>query len=275
LVVECFAWQPLRLKNWEYRRFRRYLLGVLFRLEKNRIVVARAGPAGQRFRMRLAWQGHTACALGIYEPEVIRALQDHLRVGDTCLDVGGHVGYLAVIMARLVGPSGRVVAFEPVPGTFEALRANVRLNELHNVALECTAVGESDGIISLYCDGNQELSWTPSVAAYSVTGNCPTKISVPVLSLDCYLAKTALRPNLVKIDVEGAELAVLQGARRMLLECRPVLLIEIHGEQHRAEVLRLLEGCGYAVSELGTRERETFCVAVPSPAFVPAQLALA
>jgi hypothetical protein len=63
--------------------------GGLFRLEKNRIVVTGAGPAGQRYRMRLSWQAHTECVLGMYEPNVIRALQEHLRVGDTCLDVGG------------------------------------------------------------------------------------------------------------------------------------------------------------------------------------------
>ena len=99
---------------------------------------------------------------------------------------------------------------------------------------------------------------------------------MPVLSLDGYLEKTGLRPNLVKIDVEGAELAVLRGARRMLLESRPVVLVEIHdgGTQHRAEVLQLLQACGYAVNELGARERETFCVAVPCPAFVPAPLEL-
>ena len=276
LTVECLALQPLRMKVWEYRRLQRYLLGVLFRLEKDRIVVTRAGPAGQRFRMRLSWQAHTSCVLGIYEPEVIRALQDHIRVGDTCLDVGGHVGYLTIIMARLVGPTGRVVAFEPVSETFEALQENVGLNSLENVGLECTAVGENEGTITLFCDAAQTLSWTPSVLAYRVPGELHKSLSVPVLSLDRYLEKTGLRPNLVKIDVEGAELAVLRGARRMLLESRPVVLVEIHdgGTQHRAEVLQLLQACGYAVNELGARERETFCVAVPCPAFVPAPLEL-
>ena len=274
LFVECLALQPLPMKVWEYRKFRRYLLGCLFQLEKNRIAVTRAGPAGQRYRMRLSWQAHTACVLGIYEPKVIRALQQHLRVGDTCLDVGGHVGYLTLLMARLVGPGGRVVAFEPVPETFEALRENVRLNGLENVTLECTAVGENQGMISLFCDAAQELSWTPSVSAYSVPGNNLKKIAVPVLSLDGYLESSALRPSLVKIDVEGAELAVLRGARRMLLEARPVVLVEIHdrGAGHRAEVMQILDACGYVVNELDTRERETFCVAVPCSTPVSAQL---
>jgi FkbM family methyltransferase len=263
------------VKLWEYRHLQRYLLGGLFRLEKDRIVVTRAGPAGQRYRMRLSWQAHTECVLGIYEPKLIGALQEHLRLGDTCFDVGGHVGYLTILMARLVGPGGRVVAFEPVPETFEALRENVRLNDLENVRLECTAVGEREGTISLYCDADQELSWTPSVSAYSVPGNRQKRISVPVLSLDGYLESSALRPSLVKIDVEGAELAVVRGACRLLIEARPVVLVEIHdrGDDHRAAVMQILDACGYAVKEVGTRERETFCVAVPRPDFMPAPFA--
>jgi len=262
------------MKLWEYQHLRRFLLGGLFRLEKDRTVVTGAGPAGQRYRMRLSWQAHTECVLGIYEPKVIRALREHLRVGDTCLDVGGHVGYLTILMARLVGPGGRVVAFEPVPETFQALRENVRLNGLENVRVECTAVGEHEGTISLFRDADQELSWTPSVSAYSVPGNHQEKISVPVLSLDAYLENSELRPSVVKIDVEGAELAVLRGARKMLLEARPVVLVEIHdrGADHRAEVMQILDACGYAVSELDTREREIFCVAVPRPAGMTAQL---
>jgi FkbM family methyltransferase len=263
--VECLALQPSQIKLWEYRHLHRYLLAGLFRLEKDRVVVTGAGPAGQRYRMRLSWQGHTECVLGIYEPSVIRSLQKHLRAGDTCFDVGSHVGYLAILMAHLVGPAGRVVAFEPVPETFETLQENILLNHLENVSLERTAVGEQEGTISLFCDSTQELSWTPSVAAYSMPGSDLRKLSVPVLSLDGYLRKSGLCPRLVKIDVEGAELAVLRGAREMLRLLRPVVLVEIHdlGPSHRMEVVKLLQSCNYAIEEMSTRDRETFCLAVP------------
>jgi FkbM family methyltransferase len=266
--VECLALQPSRIKLWEYRHLQRYLLACLFRLERDRVVVTGAGPTGQRYRMRLSWQGHTECVLGIYEPSVISALQKHVRVGDTCFDVGGHVGYLTVFMACLVGPTGCVVAFEPVPDTFETLRENVRLNRLENVRLECTAVGEQEGTILLFCDAIQELSWTPSVSGYSVPAGGLKKISARVQSLDSYFEKAALRPNVVKIDVEGAEMAVLRGARRMLLDVRPVVLVEIHdlGARHRAEVMQFLDTCGYSVEEMEIRGRERFCLAVPARA---------
>ena len=262
--MECLALQPSPVKLWEYRHLHRYLLAGLFRLEKNRVVVTGAGPSQLRYRMRLSWQGHTECVLGIYEPNVIRALQRYLRPGDTCIDVGSHVGYMTILMAHLVGPQGRVVAFEPVPETFEALRENVRLNNLENVQLECTAVGEQEGTISLFCDSAQELSWTSSVAACRVPGNDLKKISAPMHCLDSYLQVSNLHPHLIKIDVEGAELAVLRGARRMLREVRPVVLLEIHdlGATHRTEVTNVLNSCEYVVEEMATRNRETFCLAV-------------
>jgi hypothetical protein len=122
--------------------------------------------------------------------------------------------------------------------------------------------------MSLFCDAEQELSWTPSVAAYSVASQRKKEMQVPVQSLDGYLRDSPWRPNLVKIDVEGAELDVLRGAQRMLLVDRPVVLLEVHdrGARHQAEARGILQACGYVIGSMGTRGRETFCVALPRPA---------
>jgi FkbM family methyltransferase len=248
------------------RHLGRLILGVLFRLEPGNAVISPAGPVGNRFRMRLSWRGHMYYVLGFYEPELIRTLAQLLQPGDTCLDIGGHAGYLAIIMARLVGPQGRVVAFEPVPENFAALKENIELNGLANVTVECVAMGEKEGSMELICAKDQSLSWTASAAGYSMPAE-PVRISVPVLSLDRYLQRHPLRPALLKIDVEGAELLVLQGARETLREIRPLVLVEIHdlGEQHRYEVLALLEDCGYNVIAVDARNREIMCLAVPNP----------
>lgn len=265
IALECFAWQTVPMKTWELQHFRRFIVGVFFRLERERVVICRAGPAGCRFPIRLAWQAHMDYAFGVYEPDVIRTLRQHLRTGATCIDVGGHVGYLTVIMSRLVGPGGRVVSFEPVPETFEALKENVRLNALGNVLLEQAALGEGEGTLKLLCLTGQNLSWTSSATAYSAPG-LVSEVSVPGCSLDSYVQRAALRPNLIKIDVEGAELKVLRGARQTLRTHRPVVLVEIHdlGTKHREWVLGLLEDCGYAFKNLASRDRELFYVATPS-----------
>jgi FkbM family methyltransferase len=167
-------------------------------------------------------------------------------------------------MAQLVGPRGCVVTFEPVPETFAALEDNIRLNALTNVWLECAAVGDRELAITLSCCAGRKLSWTPSATGYGWLGK-QNSISVPAVSLDRYVQKTGVRPNLIKIDVEGTELAVLRGARQTLMEFRPVVLVEIHdqGAKHEEEVRDLLKACGYAITNLGARNREVFCVAIP------------
>jgi FkbM family methyltransferase len=264
-IVGCLALQPVRWKVWEMRHLARLILGVLFRLETGNSVVSSAGPAGHRFRMRLSWRGHMYYVLGFYEPELIRALTQHLKPGDTCIDIGGHAGYLAIIMAQLVGPQGRVVAFEPVPENYTALKENIELNRLRNVTAECAALGDQEGTMELICAKDQRLSWTASATGYSMPAD-PIRISVPVLSLDRYLQRDSLRPGLLKIDVEGAELMVLRGARETLREIRPLVLVEIHdlGERHRNEVLALLKDCGYNVTAVDSRNREIMCLAVPA-----------
>ena len=264
IAVACLASQPAALKLWEMRHFSRLILGALFRLEKAVITTVAAGPAGQRFRMRLRWRAHTSYVLGLYEMDLIGVLQERLRPGDTCMDLGAHVGYLTMLMARGVGPQGRVISFEPVPETCNALRENVRLNGFENVTTEAAAAGNQEGTLELVCTKGEELSWTASTLAYSQPGE-ETHITVPVVKLDDYIQRNSLRPKLIKIDVEGAELAVLQGGRQMLRKIRPVLLVEIHdlGPSHKAQVLHLLREHDYAVTEVQTREREVLCLAEP------------
>lgn len=200
----------------------------------------------------------------MYEPEVIRALRKYLRQGDTCIDVGGHVGYLTLLMARTVGPKGKVVTFEPMPETYQVLKENVSLNGLKNVKLEQAAVGESETIGSLIFEANQQLTWTPSATAYGVRGESKS-LSVPVTSLDHYVGNTGLHPRLIKVDVEGAELDVLRGARRVLREDGPTVLVEVHGVggEYEQAVLTLLEECGYVTQPLEVRNGEAIYLALP------------
>ncbi len=191
IAVACLASQPAALKLWEMRHFSRLILGALFRLEKATITTVTAGPSGQRFRMRLRWQAHTSYVLGLYEMDLIGVLQQHLRPGDTCMDLGAHVGYLTMLMARGVGPQGRVISFEPVPETCNALRENVRLNGFENVTTEAAAAGNQQGTLELVCTKGEELSWTASTLAYSQPGE-EAHITVPVVKLDDYVQRNCL-----------------------------------------------------------------------------------
>ena len=183
------------------------------------------------------------------------------------MDIGAHVGYYAILMARLTGDEGAVVAFEPVPENFAMLQRNVVLNALANVQLEPLAVSEQDGTLRLTLNIDEVTTKTASARAYAV-GDRRKVMDVAACSLDAYLARTGNIPDLLLLDVEGAELAVLEGAKVTLRKARPKLLIEIHGWDgpERDEVSKFLSSFGYERTILGRRDNEAFAFfrSVPS-----------
>ncbi len=148
VIVSAICAQPLPVKQWLLRH-PRLLLAILFRIERGDMVVTPAGPSGHRFRMRLRWQDHTGYILGAYEPEFVSALCKHVSRGDTCIDVGGNLGYYCMLMATLVGTQGRVFTFEPVSENLAVLKENISLNNLTNVELVNSALGARPGTMSL------------------------------------------------------------------------------------------------------------------------------
>ncbi len=265
LVVGTISAQPYRVKKWLLRRHPRFLLGLLFRLERGDVVVTPAGPSSLRFLMKMQWQAHTEYVLGIYEPEFLQVLKQHLRPGDICVDVGGHLGYYSMLMARLVGPGGRVITFEPIQDNLTVLKENISLNHMENVRLVSTALGRSPGTMTLIRSEAETMSATPSVRAYAVEG-AQKQVEVNVDTLDAFFDREGCQPKLIKIDVEGAEIEVLLGAKKTLANSHPIVMVEIHGwgDASNREVLNLFSSLHYSVSVAGTRGHEAFCVAIPN-----------
>ncbi len=203
-----------------------------------------------------------------YEAEEARFLKRWLRPGDVMVDVGAHVGLFVLYGARLVGPSGLVHAFEPVPYNYERLAANVALNGYDNVRLNRAAAGDHAGEVSmgLYV----ETSAGSASGGYSVGGRHGDSVSAPLLRLDDYLAGNVEgRVRLLKIDVEGLEPQVLAGLTETL-ERRPpeaimfevfAVMLEQHGSRP-GELYALLEQAGYRLQQLDRRGRT---VEPPSP----------
>jgi FkbM family methyltransferase len=159
---------------------------------------------------------------GAYEPEVQDFLADHLTPGKVFWDIGAHYGFFAGLAARLVAPGGRVVALEPVPENFERLLETVSRNHLHNIDPRRSAVGQTVGKVVLE-RGDSTTMW-------SVGSNPDLEgtLTVPCTTLDVLMAESAQPPDVVKIDVEGAELSVIRGGRRLFSEHRPILVVEFH-----------------------------------------------
>jgi len=163
---------------------------------------------------------------GTYEPGNVRVIQNHVRPGDRCMDVGANVGAMTLAMAQAAGMSGRVYAFEPGPPFFERLTRNVKLNPAYMNVIRCENLGVSDAT------GTLRWAEDPSDLGRGNGGVVESGgVEVPVVTLDAYAAEHVDgRVAFVKVDVEGWELHVLRGARALLRDHRPVVLFEALAE---------------------------------------------
>jgi FkbM family methyltransferase len=182
-------------------------------------------------RMRLDagdWVQRHIVLHGIWEPETTRFVTALLRPGAVVLDVGAHIGYFALLAASRVGRSGAVHAFEPVPTTLARLRENIALNAFDNIATHGVACWSSAGELVIH-EANTANTGAASAVAVNAARHGAATIShvVPTLPLDDRVAALRLRRvDLIKIDVEGAEGRVLQGAADTIRIHRPTVILE-------------------------------------------------
>lgn len=215
-------------------------------LPKQPVIVPLLPPlAGHRMRVDI--QSQKAYVLGTYEPEVCKALIGRVKPGQIVADVGAHIGYMTLLLARLVGPSGHVFAFEPVPPNFNVLSENVYLNGYRQVTLEPKAVINRNGLVTLFVP---RQCYTSQASLFGDSGEA---CAVEAVSLDAYWeCRGDLPLHLVKMDIEGGEDLAVQGMQRILQEHRPIVMIEIHALSD-GQALTLLREHGYRLHSLDTR----------------------
>jgi FkbM family methyltransferase len=211
----------------------------------------------------IGWNVHF---FGSYEPEVREQIKRWLGPGDVAIDVGANVGWHTLLMATRVGPRGRVYAFEPNETTRVRLLDAVRANRLAQVIVDARAAAEHSGAGGFQAppagevwDGTGRLLG-PAVQGGSAGGHDgPPRGSheVECVTLDRFAAASGIdRIHLVKIDVEGWELSVLRGARRLLDEARPVVVFEYDPAYVSrcggtgADLTACLAGSGYSLFAL-------------------------
>jgi FkbM family methyltransferase len=149
----------------------------------------------------------------------LQLFSTHLVEGDTVIDIGAHYGVYSILMAAMVGSSGKVVAFEPDPYAREVFARNVALNPgIKRPVLEAAACSDGVGEATLYSrGGNAQSSLARSAVEFSPEHKSE-EIRVPLVTLDGYLREHRLPvPRWVKIDAEGAEVRILRGARELLM----------------------------------------------------------
>jgi len=163
-----------------------------------------------------------------YEENEWRFISKFLKPGMTFFDIGANQGFYTLLAAKMVGPGGKVFAFEPVPSQIKKLKRNIKINCFHNIITEQLALGSEKGSANMYAclNGAESLS---SLRLPSEDGRVQKKvIQVPITTLDNYVYKSNISSiDFIKIDVEGGELDVLKGGINVLKNLRPIFMCEV------------------------------------------------
>jgi FkbM family methyltransferase len=185
-----------------------------------------------------------ARARGRYDIDKITLLRRILKAGMVFVDVGANKGDFTLLAATLVGPTGIVHAFEPAPSNIAKLRQSIAANGLTNIRVHELALFDTSGEATLYLAGRRS-GW------HSLIGGLPHRdagtISVPTRRLDDFDLGSV---HAIKIDVEGSEQMVLEGARATLVRNRPIVLLDLHPDLgvDLAAVARFFAELDYSVS---------------------------
>jgi FkbM family methyltransferase len=180
---------------------------------------------------RPVWTHPRLFNLRLNEPHVMQWISETLHPGDVFFDVGAHQGWMSMVAARRVGARGKVVAFEPSPTLVEFLAFHKRLNRLSQLDIVPKAVSnrdESATSFHLVGDGNSFMNSLSGTEITDIPPGNTSVIDIESVTLDAYSRQSGLVPHLIKIDTEGSELWVCEGARHVLAQHHPALIIATH-----------------------------------------------
>lgn len=169
------------------------------------------------------------------EAEVFRKI---VRPGMTALDIGANIGVFTVMLAKAVGPEGAVIAFEPQRSAFQALCANVALNSFNNVDCRYNAVGRRRDTVAVPV---LDPGTTQNFGGLEL-GDRQKGLTVKVITVD---SLNLTQCHFMKVDVEGMERDVIQGARRTIRKCRPLMYVENDRAQKSEDLIRAIDALGY------------------------------
>ncbi len=202
------------------------------------VLAERPGRHGMmRFFPKDAYVGRSLALYGEYSDDEHRLAAMLVDTGDVVVEAGSNIGAHTVPLARTVGPTGLLHAFEPQRVVHELLAHNLAANGLHNVILHRAAVGGSPGQVTVPIPDYGQHGNFGAVSMGAIDGEPVPVETIDGLGLD--------RLALLKADVEGMEALVIEGAARSISRFRPALYLENDREEHSADLIALLQGLGY------------------------------
>jgi FkbM family methyltransferase len=194
-------------------------------------------------RIVTSWHDYPAGILGRTEGELLRWFEANVRAGETWLDIGAHYGYTAIALSRLVGPAGRVFAFEPMLTTAGYLSKTRSINALGQLTIIPMGLGTPEENLT-----SIELPVERGMVDSTIKNNGFHE-RLLVTSLDWLWPRISggrQRIDGVKIDVQGMEISVLRGMTQLLMRDHPRLVVELHAGVDRDEFLAVLGAGGYS-----------------------------
>lgn len=184
----------------------------------------------------IAGSSNHGCWLGSYEYSKQRLFAQMLRAGDVVFDVGANAGFYSLLAASRVRPNGTVVAFEPLPENVRFIQRHAHINKVNHVRVVQAAVGSRNGTARF------QPHRSKAMGRLSEGGS----LEVDMVSIDTLCeARTIPEPTLMKIDVEGGELDVLEGALRVLTRVQPTIFLATHGAEVHRKCCDFLKSVAY------------------------------
>jgi FkbM family methyltransferase len=190
-----------------------------------------------------------------YEPSMVEMMKKLIKPGMTCYDIGAHIGFYSFLMAKLSGPHGAVLAFEPNPPIFARLQRNIILN-YSKVPLEIKpfsmAIAERNGKRNFFKGGS---SCTGRLVDFPKSVKDSDLFQVPCEPLDALVFEQEFPPpNIIKIDVENAENLVMEGMRRILAEVKPIITCAIHSIKNGQQIYECLKKENYHLYSVDSKK---------------------
>jgi len=181
------------------------------------------------------------------EPYISRAFTNLIKEGDVVFELGANIGYYALQAATLVRKTGLVYAVEPAPLNIQALRENIKLNNLSNIEVYEVAIGEENGKSRIMISEKGNLCTMESIDAHRTF---TSSVEVDTMSLDSFM-QNKRPPDFLRMDVEGYEYYVIRGMKKLLKAGHPKrMFIEVHFDilrEKAMEMLETLKECNYEI----------------------------
>lgn len=201
----------------------------------------------QQGRRWIVGSGTHGYWLGTYEHEKVKRFARTLRTGMVVYDIGANVGYYTLLAASRIGSQGQVVAFEPLPRNIAFLERHLALNRCENVTLIGGAVSRCTA----------RMRFDPAAGPFQGRLAPRGQLAVDAVSLDDLVRQRRLPPpDLMKIDVEGSEADVLEGAQWLLQSHPPIIFLATHGAEPHAACRSILQTRGYSLESADARPLE-------------------